>query len=349
MTEGEERQPGVASQSKLIFHSGLEWCMREILKEVANLSVEVSSASREATEWEAWDGVAKLNPTAARKQKPSKKELYLWRRLDEVDKEIANEEKRAVEKKRRGVERARHRKGAGVNQPSILSKFNKVASSSLEQAVADEVRIASVTQVSSMKSVAVIKDEKKSDEILSVAQLSSQCSMESKPVCFEMGSIRAESVSVAPLIKPSVCSKPRGDIKAGESQEVANTKASQIAKSKGGIDGVRGVTGAGRERGDFEATKTDTIIMKKKSIHPKVKRLHTLFEGDEVRTQKNLQNFTENSPMKRKLTIIKNTSNLVHIFSRNIESNPARESESLESPAKRRKGGGTGVGDLLED
>ena len=195
MTEGEERQPGVASQSKLVFHSGLECCMREILKEVANLSVEVSSASREATEWEAWDGEgvakepAKLNPTVATKQKPSKKELYLWRRLDEVDKEIADEEKRAVEKKRRGVERARHRKGAGVNQPSILSKFNKVASSSLEQAVADEVRIASVTQMSNMKSVAVIQEEKKSDEILSVAQLSSQCSMESKPVCSEMCSI----------------------------------------------------------------------------------------------------------------------------------------------------------------
>ena len=49
MTKGEERQPGVASQSKLKFLSGLEWCMREILKEVANLSEEVSSANRAAT------------------------------------------------------------------------------------------------------------------------------------------------------------------------------------------------------------------------------------------------------------------------------------------------------------
>jgi hypothetical protein len=85
----------------------LKWCMREILKEVAHLSVEVSSASREATEWEAWDGEgvaeepAKLSPTVARKQNPSNKELYLLRRLDEVDKEIANEENRAAEKKKR--------------------------------------------------------------------------------------------------------------------------------------------------------------------------------------------------------------------------------------------------------
>ena len=124
----------------------------------------------------------------------------------------------------------------------------------MEQAVADEVEIMSVIQMSnqcSMKSVAVIQDEIKSDEIMSVAQLSSQCSMESKPVCSEMGSIRAESISmsVAPLSKPSVCTQPRGDIKAGERQEVANTKASQIAKPKMGNDGVRGRTGAGREGG----------------------------------------------------------------------------------------------------
>ena len=103
MTEGEERQPGVASQSKLKFISGLEWCMREILKEVANLSVEVSMASKAATEWDVWDGEevaeepAKLNPTVARKQKLSRKELYLWRRLDEIDKEIENEESSAEE------------------------------------------------------------------------------------------------------------------------------------------------------------------------------------------------------------------------------------------------------------
>jgi hypothetical protein len=53
-----------------------------------------------------------------------------------------------------------------------------------------------------------------------------------------------------------------------------------------------------------------------------------------------------------KVENLKNTSNLIDIFSNNIESNPAGESESVESPAKRRKwggGGGAGVGDLLED
>ena len=194
-----------------------------------------------------------------------------------------------------------------------------------------------------MKSVAVIQDEIKSHEIMSVAQLSSQFSVESKPLCSEMGSIRAEnmSMSVALLSKPKVCSQPRGDIKAGASQEIANTKASQIAKPEGENDGVRGVTGGGMGRGDFEITKTDTNIQfkKKRTIHPKVEKLHTLFEGgrNEVRKQKNLQNFTESSPMKRKLKILKNTSNLIDIFSSNIESNPAGESESVESPAKRRK------------
>ena len=105
-----------------------------------------------------------------------------------------------------------------------------------------------------MKSVAVIQDEIKSHEIMSVAQLSSQFSVESKPLCSEMGSIRAEnmSMSVALLSKPKVCSQPRGDIKAGASQENANTKTSQVAKPTGGNDGVRGVTGARMGRGDFE-------------------------------------------------------------------------------------------------
>ena len=219
--------------------------------------------------------------------------------------------------------------------------------------------VMSVAQLSSqcsMESKPVCSDEIQSVEIMSVAQLSSQCSTESKPVCSEMGSIRAESIgmSVAQLSKPSVCTQPRGDVKARESQEVANTKASQIAKPKVGNDGVRGVTGAGRGkgRGDFETTKTDdSIFMKKKKIiQTKIGKLHIIFEGDEVRRNKSktLQKFTESSPMKRKLEVSKNTSNLVDIFSRNIESNPAVESESKDSPAKRRKyyrvcgGGGRG-------
>jgi hypothetical protein len=52
-----------------------------------------------------------------------------WKRLEEVVKEIANEEKRASEKKKRAVERSRKGKGAGANQPSILSKLKPVAKS----------------------------------------------------------------------------------------------------------------------------------------------------------------------------------------------------------------------------
>ena len=42
---------------------------------------------------------------------------------------------------------------------------------------------------------------------------------------------------------------------------------------------------------------------KKKLIQEKIGKLHTIFDGDEVRKHKskNLQNFTERSPMKRKL------------------------------------------------
>ena len=120
-----------------------------------------------------------------------------------------------------------------------------------------------------------------------------------------------------------------------------------------GNDGVRGVTGAGQGeggRGVSKTTKTDdsNVLKKKKIIQPKIEKIHTLFEGEEIKKNayKNLQKYAQNSPMKRKLEISKNTSNLVDIFSRNIESDPAIESESIDSPAKRRKcyrlGGGRG-------
>ena len=42
---------------------------------------------------------------------------------------MANEERRAVLKREKAVERARGRKGAGSNQPSILSQFRKMKES----------------------------------------------------------------------------------------------------------------------------------------------------------------------------------------------------------------------------
>jgi hypothetical protein len=63
-----------------------------------------------------------------------------------------------------------------------------------------------------------------------------------------------------------------------------------------GNDGVRGVTGAGQGeggRGVFKTTKTDdsTVLKKKKIIQPKIKKIHTLFEGGEIKKNeyKNLQ------------------------------------------------------------
>ena len=134
LAEGVVSQRRVVGQSRIAFHSGLEWCVRDILKGVADLAVEVATAGREAMTWEVWEGneaarelkVARV----ARREKPSKKELYQWKRLEEIDKEIANEEKKAAEKKQRAVARARKGKGAGANQPSILSKLKPATKSS---------------------------------------------------------------------------------------------------------------------------------------------------------------------------------------------------------------------------
>ena len=100
---------------------------RNILKGVADLAVEVATASRDVMTWEVWEGngVAGEQQLAkvAKREKPSKNELYQWKRLEEIDKEIAKEERKVTEKKQRAVNRARRSKGAGADQPSIFAKF----------------------------------------------------------------------------------------------------------------------------------------------------------------------------------------------------------------------------------
>ena len=98
LNEGVEKVGGVAGQSRILFHSGLEWCMREIMKSVADLAVETSTACSTAKGWEVWEGEEQEKEPSkpvvakkARKVKPSWKEQYLWKRLEESDKQMANE------------------------------------------------------------------------------------------------------------------------------------------------------------------------------------------------------------------------------------------------------------------
>ena len=52
---GLDKMGGADGQSKILFHSGLEWCMREILKAAADLAVETSTACHIAREWQLWE------------------------------------------------------------------------------------------------------------------------------------------------------------------------------------------------------------------------------------------------------------------------------------------------------
>ena len=318
--------------------------MREILKGAANLAVAIATASRKVTESEVWEGeeVARepVKPIGAKRQRPSKKEQYLWKKLDEVDREVTNEERRATEKKKRAVDKARQRKGAGASQPSILSKFRTVAKSSKESAEGEQREGDHSSQ--GEQDECFSREEEQRDHGLcsiggglesskvSVAQLSSQDSMHGETVCSEVegrfhecgGSMRAEEcgMGVALLSKPSVCTVLRGDINTDKRQGVANTKPSKKTNSKGGAEGSGGVAGSSKGRGEVESlnvTKTDThsISKKQKVIHPKVEKLHNIFEGTSSEVKKNLQN-SESSPMKRKLHVLKNTRYLVDKFSK---------------------------------
>ena len=75
----------------------------EILKAAADLAVETSHACNIAREWQVWEGEQHEErvpsmPVVAKKGKKGKaywREQYLWKRLEEIGREMANEESRA--------------------------------------------------------------------------------------------------------------------------------------------------------------------------------------------------------------------------------------------------------------
>ena len=107
------------AQTKIKVYSGLAWLCREIVKEVANTAATLAELAEGVAEWEEWQEEEEHQVS----KRSEKEERYLWQRLNEIDKELAREEKRLKAKKARAVANARKKMGVGKEQPSILDSI----------------------------------------------------------------------------------------------------------------------------------------------------------------------------------------------------------------------------------
>ena len=91
-----------------------------ILEEMVRRAAEVAEWSKEMGTWEEWEEEEESKPKPERSRKH---EEWLWKRLEECDRQQAKEEKYAELKKSRKVAKSRTKMKVGSNQPSIKEQM----------------------------------------------------------------------------------------------------------------------------------------------------------------------------------------------------------------------------------
>ena len=128
----EEKSSQVAGsvQGKVKVYTGVEWMMRELVRECTHRAVELVNLTEGADQWEEWDSSSSPNcqqdGTEDPPQQPirtRKEERYLWGMLAELDRELSRQENKEQAKKLRMIAIARKKMGVDKNQPSIFEKL----------------------------------------------------------------------------------------------------------------------------------------------------------------------------------------------------------------------------------
>ena len=101
---------------------GVEWVMSRMVLEVASLAVTIAELTKGVDTWAEW---VEEEEQVSRRSK--KEEQWLWRRLEESDREQAKAEKISNWKKTAKVDKARKKMGAKSSQPSIRESWTKRA------------------------------------------------------------------------------------------------------------------------------------------------------------------------------------------------------------------------------
>ena len=115
-------QRRVVVQSRIKVYTGLEWALREIVKDVAHLAAEVSMSGEEARGWEEWEGGEEI---AASSTGTEREEQQLWKMLEELDREMYKEQKKTDLKKAKKVEKSKESDGSRENPAKHFRKYEK--------------------------------------------------------------------------------------------------------------------------------------------------------------------------------------------------------------------------------
>ena len=146
--QGESSQPSGKIQIKVKVFTGLEWMMREILKEVAHAVIDMSTLTEGADLWEEWiDNNSSPSLQSKGTEDPPqlpvrsrKEERQLWAILAELDKQVHQKEQKEQAKKLRGIARARKKMGADKHQPSIFEVMPQPMSGVMPQPFPPQVK-----------------------------------------------------------------------------------------------------------------------------------------------------------------------------------------------------------------
>ena len=95
------------------------------MKSLADRAVDLAEWVREASSWEEWEEVKEKEQES---QRSVQEERWLWRRLEESDREQAKAERYNNLKKSRTIAKAREKMKVGKEQPGIMDKLRRVAS-----------------------------------------------------------------------------------------------------------------------------------------------------------------------------------------------------------------------------
>ena len=125
LREGLTRPEGTTVQTRVKVYTGVEWMVRELIKECAHIAVEIASLTEGVATWEEWGAEQTETGVAPVRKRSDREEKFLWSMLVCLDKEAAKEQRKADMKKLRKVNQARKRMGAGKHQPSIIEQLKR--------------------------------------------------------------------------------------------------------------------------------------------------------------------------------------------------------------------------------
>ena len=112
---------GAGRQGTIKLLSGVEWMSRRLIGEVLAEAIEISRVTSSAETWEEWE---EESSQPGVRQRSRKEEKWLWRVLDELDREDARRVAKEGRVQMKKIEKARQRMKVGQDQPSIVRMLN---------------------------------------------------------------------------------------------------------------------------------------------------------------------------------------------------------------------------------